>query len=184
VYLEPPSFDLGVEFQTQAKYMAVKQIQVDCEKVVTPAHDTCVGEESASEVLAPKGADIGVESQTLSQTPSCAKRKSFELSWTSPDDRFKSSTTSPASMSKILADGAVFARMLRTDEVLDMNIQPWEHDTTDSPVLKKTVAINRVAKSPWFHELTHKLCDVDTARAIWEEVMSGIGQPQLDRYMM
>jgi hypothetical protein len=183
-YLDPPSFDLGIEFQTQDKYMAAKRMLVDPQHVEPPTKKQVVEVEMQPAGGGANVGDIGFECSTLTQTPAFAKRKSSEMTWTSPDNMFKCSTTSPASMSKILADGAVFATIVRSEEGLDMNIQPWDHDTTDSLVLKKTVGNDRLAKSPWFHGFTHKLCPIEKVAVIMDQLMSGIGHSELERYMM
>jgi hypothetical protein len=184
-YDDPPSFDLGIEYQTQGKYMEAKKKCVEEQHGVVPATETSMMEIPLQKEGA--GADYSQVSPAfgaLVRTSGSVKRKSDELTWTSPDQRFKSVNTSPASMSKLLADGAVFTRMLRSEEGLDMNIQPWDHDTTDSPVMNKTVVSDRLAKSPWFHGLKHKLCPSESANGIMEKLMSEMGQSQLERYLM
>jgi hypothetical protein len=122
--------------------MAAKKTQVQHDHVVPQITKTVVQMELQAEGGGANVVGSGIQGPTLTQTPAHAKRKSNELTWTSPDQMFKCSTTSPASMSKILADGAIFARIVRSEEGLDMNIQPWDHDTTDSPVLKKQLVLN------------------------------------------
>lgn len=172
-YADPPSFDLGIEFQIQEN--VVKQgDRASASNTVT------VGEAVQQAVRNEFSSVDGREFTTLGCTPASGKRKMDGLNWTTPVQKMKIST-SPASMSKILADGVVYARMIQSEDELDMNVTPWDHDTTDSPVNKQVVVNCRIAKSPWFYGLTHRNCPKDAAERIFEQVMS-MGETELERY--
>uniref|UniRef100_A0A0A9DFX0 Ubiquitin-like protease family profile domain-containing protein n=1 Tax=Arundo donax TaxID=35708 RepID=A0A0A9DFX0_ARUDO len=194
---EAPSFNLGIDFQTQSKFMDVcaaaaqdvantgadvAALQADgrteCPVVsndeVAPAHQKAP---DLSSEAAHTGADGGASNErfgVLGGTPCSAKRKSDDHHWATPDQRIKSSTMSPSSYSKVLAYGEVFGRIIRGEE-LDVNIKPWDHESTDSPVLKKKIEASRLAKSPWFYGYSHKLCSRGVAESIFNRTMARTG---------
>jgi len=76
--------------------------------------------------------------------------------FTSPDQRIKSFTTSPGTLSKILAEGDLVERITRSEDSPNINIKPWDDDYLDSPIKKQTIDSPKMAKSPWTCNLYHR----------------------------
>ncbi|RLN09980.1 hypothetical protein C2845_PM11G25700 [Panicum miliaceum] len=158
--VQPPSFDLGVEFQS--------------DEAVPLASSTAVGVQG-SKIEIPATQKI-----SASAIPGGVKRKSDGMCWSSPDLKFKSSTTSPASLSKTLAEGVVFTRMICSEDEIDVNAEPWEQDAADSPVNKQALEAGRLSKSPWFHGYVHQCYPVGVAKSIFQQALISIPE-ELER---
>ncbi|TVU27398.1 hypothetical protein EJB05_30007 [Eragrostis curvula] len=105
-------------------------------------------------------------------TPISAKRMKENKSWSTPDQRLKSSTISPGSMSKLLAGVEVMGRIMKSEDEVNVNVKPFDDDVTESPVVKQAVGICRLAKSPWFYNMNHAVCTDNEASVIQKQVMS------------
>lgn len=90
--------------------------------------------------------------------------------FTTPDQKIKNSTTSPRTLSKILAEGDLVERMTRSEDILNINIKPWDDDYSDSPVKKRTVGTPKLAESPWTYNLYHRSPPRDIVDKFFEDV--------------
>ncbi|CAL4993027.1 unnamed protein product [Urochloa decumbens] len=168
VSFEPPSFDLGIDYQTQEKYMlAKKQLAKGGNAVLNFSNNSSTLPEQDNQHPAT------VEFSLFGGTPASVKRKLHDVSFKgTPEQKANTSATSPASMSKLLAHAAEFAQIIKCQDELDVNIKPWEHETTDSPVSKQLVEVCRLSKSPWYHGMKHNLCGVASAGRIFDGVLN------------
>lgn len=91
----------------------------------------------------------------LCGTPPSAKSIKPPI-FTTPDQRIKSSTTSPGTLSKILAEGELVERITRSEDSPNINIKPWDDDYLESPIKKRTIDTPKMAKSPWTYNLYHR----------------------------
>lgn len=168
---DPPNFDLGMDLGPISK---VNDVGQDNNKGVKDGSTSKqvgeLGHESA--VDSTEGQIItGQKNDKTSGTPVSTKRNAEDSTWATPDQRFRSSTVSPGSMSKIFADCEIMGRMILSEDEINVNMKPFVDDITDSPVNKQVVEMSRIAKSPWFYDLKHDVCLMSKASTIFDGVM-------------
>lgn len=113
-------------------------------------------------------------------TPISGKRNFDAIALCTPDNMLSLSTTSPGSKTKILASGEISVRLMISEEEINVNMKPWDHDSTESPVNKQVLVAGRLAKSPWFYGYCHKTCSASEAAEIYEKSM-GLKIEELER---
>lgn len=91
---------------------------------ISNINDSCVGSSTPVSLF-----------NALGDTPAIAKNIQPPI-FTTPDQKIKNSTTSPGTLSKILAEGDLVERMARYEDSPNINIMPCDDNYSDSPIVK------------------------------------------------
>ncbi|KAL6610748.1 hypothetical protein ACP70R_040717 [Stipagrostis hirtigluma subsp. patula] len=175
---EAPSFDLGIEFQSQLKYMESCKKANECEAGTSQHNFRCDMDNlsnvpNQSPVLPNAASQVDAPTTTTNEchgTPAHAKKQDSLTAWSTPIDRLKAGTNSPVSLTKMLADDVIVGRIMQSEEEININMKPCELVPTNSPILKVRMEPGRLSKSPWFHGFQHRTCGQEAANKALKEV--------------
>jgi hypothetical protein len=87
-----------------------------------------------------------------------------------PDQRIQSSTTSPALLTKIMAEGDLVDRISQSEDSPNLNIAPWDNDYSNSPIKRRTVRSHKLVESLWTSNLSHRNPPRDIVDKFFEDV--------------
>ncbi|CAN6285601.1 unnamed protein product [Urochloa humidicola] len=158
VAIEPPSFDLGIDMEEDGENVATKAIVPVSHKQI---YTNLVEPETPATAFS-----------TLAGTPASAKNIEPHTMFTTPDQRIRNSTTSPRTLSKLMAEGEIVARITDLEDNFNINMKPWDEDFTDSPINKRVVDIGCIPNSPWCYSYTHRELEHDIVDNLVENICS------------
>lgn len=87
-----------------------------------------------------------------------------------PDHWIKTSSTSPGTLSKILAEGDLVHRMIRFEDSPNINIKPWDDEYSESPIIKRSIENPKMATCPLFN-LCHRNPPKDIVDSFFDNVL-------------
>ncbi|KAJ1260669.1 hypothetical protein BS78_10G250400 [Paspalum vaginatum] len=152
-----PSFDLGID-------LSPPRSNPEAPLPTSKPSNQCLDADSLS--LAATPANV---IKMLPGTPASAINYKPTMCRT-PDHRFHNSSSSPGTLAKILAEGALVDRMVVLEEKIDINSAPWDHDFSDSPISKRPVVPSSMASSPWSQNYYHRIPPKDIVDQLFEDV--------------